>query len=371
MGTYILIFLIILVTWIVIAKIIFKHEFTFEEMGIQVALTGIALAIVTVTGYSSLTSDEMIINGVVTELNPRRESCNQFWSDWPDSFCTNQHTRRVRDGQTCTTVNNKRTCTPKYKTQYRSVYSWERRYFVETTVGDYEISRVDAQGVNYPPRFSSIELNDPVSTTVTYTNYIKGAADSLFNQKLQEVPQVSYPSVFDYYNINRVFYTDSTAPEFLSEWNEDLQQLNADIRQTGANVIINVTGKDQTWAEGLSQSWDAHNINDVVIVIGVQGDTISWVDVRSWSSNEMVDIVLRDLILDLGVVDKDKINDIIRITVTEQYKAQKMENFEYLADDITLPNWALILVGFILLIVTPGASFYLSKNRYNKFHKAF
>ena len=365
MGTTILLFLIPLAAWIVIGKLIFKHEFTLEEMGIQAAITGVVLIALSFAGYTSLTSDEKMVNGVVTKLNPQKESCNMFWSDWPDGFCTNQDTRRVRDGQTCTTINEKRTCTPKYKTQYRSVYPWERRYFIETSIGGYEISRVDPQGVNMPPRFAEVKMNDPVTGFVTYTNYIKGAASTLFNQKLEEVPQIQYPNIFDYYKVNRVFYTDLPAPDFIGEWNEDLAQLNTDIRDTGANVIINVTSKDQTWAEGLSQAWDAHNINDVVVTIGVSADKISWVDVRSWTSNEVSDITIRDEILNLGVVDKDKINDIIQNAIMKFYKMQDMEDFEYLAEDIPPPTWLLVIAGIILLIVTPAVTWYLSNNDKN------
>lgn len=365
MGTTILLFLIPLVAWILIAKLLFKHEFTIEEMGIQVAITGIILALLSFAGYSSMTDDVMMVNGVVTKLDPRKESCNMYWSDWPDSFCTNQDTRKVRDGQTCTTVNNKRTCTPKYKTQYRSVYPWERRYFVKSTISSYEIRRVDAQGANTPPRFSEIKLNDPVTEMVPYTNYIKGAAATLFNQKLENVPVIDYPEVFDYYHVNRVFYTDLPAPPFLKEWNRDLEKLNAKFRNTGANVIINVTSKDETWSETLAQAWDAHNINDVVVTIGVTGEKISWVNVRSWSSDKMLDVVTRDMIMLLPRVDKDMINDIIDVTVSEHYKPQKMEDFEYLSDDVEAPTWLYIIAGIILLIVTPAVTWFLSNNDHN------
>lgn len=362
MGTTILLFIIPLIAWIFIAKLIFKHEFTFTEMAAQVGITSIVLAILSFAGYSSLTYDEMIVNGVVTKLNPRQESCNMYWSDYQDNFCTNQYTRTVRDGETCTTVNNKRSCTPKYKTQYRSVYPWERRYFVESTVSNYEISRIDNQGANTPPRFSEIKLNDPVSTTVGYTNYIKGAASTLFNQKLDVVPQVQYPQVYDYYHVDRVFYTDMQPPSYLKQWNTDLNVLNSNIRKTGANVIINVTSKDQAWAEGLAQAWNAHKINDVVVVIGVSGEKINWVDVRSWTSNKISDINIRDEILNLNTIDKDKIDDIISNNITKYYKMQEMKDFEYLAADIDPPMWMLVIAGIILLIATPATTWFLSNN---------
>lgn len=365
MGATILLFLIPLAAWILTAKVVFNHGFSWLEMGAQGAITGFVIAMLSLAGYHSQTSDVMLVNGVVIDTEARRESCNQLWSDWPDGFCTNQQTRRVRDGETCTTDSEgKKSCTPRYKTQYRSVYPWEIRYFVRSDIpSGYEIRRVDAQGVQVPPRFAEIEIGDPVTMEVSYTNYIKGAADTLFNQKLEEVPPIAYPSTFDYYKVRRVIYFGAPADSgTVEQWNEDLSVLNSEIRETRANVIINVVGEDQSWAEGLAQAWDAHNINDVVVSIGVEQDRIVWVDVRSWSKNELVDIVIRDEIMSIGTIDPQRINAVIKDAVTSNFEMQDMSAFEYLADDIDPPTWLYVIVGIILLIVTPITSIFLSRN---------
>ena len=364
MGTTLLLFLIPLAAWMLIAKIKFAHEFTWVEMAAQGAITALAISILSYAGYHSQTSDTMLVNGIVTKTEAKKGVCDQTWDDWPDGFCTNQYTRSVRDGQTCTTINNRRTCTPKYKTQYRSVYPWEIRYFVSSDIPtSYEISRVDAQGATIPPRFAEIKAGDPVTTSVEYTNYIKGASDTLFNQKYEDVPPIAYPKVYDYYKARRVIYFGvASNAEFVQQWDLDLAVLNSDIRKTGANVIINVVNSSRDWAERLAQAWDAHNINDVVVTIGVNDDKVSWVDVRSWSSNELVDINIRDAILEIGVVDPSAINDAIKDSILNYYKIQSMNEFEYLADDIPPPTWVYIVVGIILLIVTPIATLVLAGN---------
>lgn len=358
----VLLFIIPLIAWIIIAKLIFKHEFSWREMGIQAGITSVVLAILVAMGTHYQTVDYKMVNGVVTDLNARKETCNQYWSDFSDSFCTNEQTRSVRDGQTCTTVNNVRTCTPKYKTQYRSIYPWEIRYFVTTDISSHEISRVDNQGAVVPPRFAEIQKGDPVTQLVSYTNYIKGAADTLFNQKYEDVPPLAYPKIYDYYKVRRVIYfgTPSNSDD-VAEWDEQLAVLNADIRKTGANVIIGVTNSTQDWAERLAQAWDAHNINDLVVVLGVNDNVIDWVDVRSWSENDIVNIQIRDEILNLNVVDKTKINDIIKSAILEHYKQQPMETFEYLAADIPPPTWMYIIAAIILLLVTPAVTYYFTR----------
>jgi hypothetical protein len=365
MGATILLFLIPLAAWILIAKVKFGHEFSWSEMGIQGAFTAFVITLLSLAGYHSQTSDVMLVNGVVIDTEAQRESCNQFWSDWPDGFCTNQQTRQVRDGETCSTDSKgNRTCTPRYKTQYRSIYPWEIRYFVSSDIpSGYEIRRVDAQGALVPPRFAEVEIGDPVTMEVPYTNYIKGAADTLFNQKLEDVPPIAYPGTYDYYKVRRVIYFGTPAnSSMVEQWNEDLSVLNSEIRATRANVIINVVGESQNWAEGLAQAWDAHNINDVVVSIGVDQDRIQWVDVRSWSKNEMVDIVIRDEILSIGTIDPQRINAVIKDAITTNFEMQDMSAFEYLADDIDPPTWLYVIAGIILLIITPITSIYLSRN---------
>jgi hypothetical protein len=378
MGLTIFLFLIPLAVWLIVAKAIFKHEFTLQEMGIQGGITAVALIALSFAGYHSQTRDYMLVNGVVTQLDPQRRNCPIGWQDFTDNFCTEYYTRTVQRGQTCTTNSQGvRMCTPNYVTQYNYIYPWEQRYFVRSTLRSFEIDRVDRQGSNTPPRFAQVNVGDPVSGMVAYTNYIQGAAHTLFNQQMEDVPPIAYPRIYDYYHVRRViYYGTPSSSEFVESWNRDLAILNSAIAPTQANVIINVVGENQSWAEGLAQAWDAHNINDVVISIGLADERISWVDVRSWSSNHLVNITIRDEIMNLGVIEPERINAIIRQAIENYYEYQPMENFEYLADDIAPPIWVYILAGIILLIVTPAVtiyfstpqeSLYLRRNRYRRF----
>jgi hypothetical protein len=355
-------FIVPLIIWLIIGKIAFRHEFSWAEMGIQAGVTALVLAGLVMASSHYQTIDEKLVNGVVTKLNARKESCNQIWRDYSDSFCTNETTRSVRNGQTCTTVNKIRTCTPKYKTQYRSVYPWEIRYFVKTDISDHEIDRVDRQGSTTPPRFASIQVGDPVTQSISYTNYIKGASSTLFNQKYEDVPPIAYPGIYDYYKSRRVIYFGvSSNAEFVKEWNDELAVVNSDIRKTGANAIIAVTNQTQDWAERLAQAWDAHNINDLIVVIGSDSENIKWVDVRSWSKNDLVNITVRDEIMNLKTIDKTRINDIIKSSVMEYYEEESMEKFEYLAEDIPPPTWLYIIAAIILFVIGPMVTYYFSR----------
>ena len=349
-----------------IAKIYLHYSITWREFAIQAGGTLMVIfALFQAAGYS-MTYDTKLVNGVVTELRPRQESCPVGWQDFTDDFCTEYTTRTVKRGETCTTNSNGvRTCTPIYDTEYRYIYPWERRYFVDSDVPEtFEIDRVDRQGVNTPPRFSQIELGEPVTVSQTYTNYIRAASASLFNEGDPEgTAPIAYPRVEDYYRSNRVIFTGYSATnELYQQWNQELSQLNADIRETGANVILVITGNPESFATELARAWESHNINDVVVTIGMSADRVAWVDVRSWSDTSRVELEIKNRILDLGTLDNTAINAIIRDSVTEHYTLQPMEEFEYLADEMAPPNWALIVAAVILLIVSPFVTYYFHKN---------
>ncbi len=352
---------VVYLAYLSVCKILLHHTLSWQEIAIQGIPTTIVLSLIILMSYNFNTYDEMIVNGKITDIQPIKKNCKTYWSSSPDSFCTNNYTRTVKIGETCSEDSKgNKICTPIYDTEYMSIYNWERRYFLQSTIGEYEIDREDKQGVIYPQRFKSVKLNDPVSKFVSYTNYIKGASNTLFKNKIEDGQKIEYPVLYDYYKIQRVFYVTDNIKE-LNDWNDDFSKLNSSFKD--ANVILFINYEDKNWPEKLAQDWYGHNINDVIIVIGLNKDeTISHVDVRSWSSNDLVNISIRDEILNLKTIDKDKINSIIYDNVNKYYIYQSMDNFKYLEDDIEIPSFVYVLILIILLLVSPVITYFFHKN---------
>lgn len=365
MGFYALLFFIPALAAMGIAKLYFHWKYTWKEFAVQVGGTLLVLFALFVAAGASMTHDTKLINGVVTELNAKKENCPIGWQDFTDDFCTEYTTRQVYSHTTCSGTGKDRVCTRHYDTEYRYIYPWERRYFVKSDLPKtYEISRVDRQGENTPPRFAEVIVGDPVTDSVSYTNYIKGAADSLFaKDKPVEAVPIAYPRVQDYYRANRVIITGYKSDnDFYNSWNESLAEVNGNIRKTGANAIVVVTGDSETFAESLARAWHAHNINDVVVTIGMNGDSIAWTDVRSWSDNSLVSVEIKNEILNLKTLDTQAINAIIQSAVLDHYELKSMDDFKYLADDIAPPTWAFVLAAIILLIITPLVTYLFHKH---------
>jgi hypothetical protein len=364
-GYYAILYLIPALVTIGIAKVYLHYSVTWKEFAVQAVGTAVVLFVLFGLAGMSVTSDTQLINGVVTATDAKRQSCPQGWQDFTDSFCTEYQTRQVYSHTTCSGSGKDRVCTRHYDTEYRYIFPWEQRYFVNSSIPEiFEISRVDRQGGQIPPRFAEVTVGDPVTVSRSYTNYIKGASDSLFNEgdSTDTIP-IAYPRVQDYYRANRVIITGyESSNDFYTEWNQSLAKVNADVYRTGANVIVVVTGAGEDFATELARSWQSHNINDVIVAIGMTGERVSWVNVRSWSETSLVNLEIKNEILNLGKLDPEQINRIIRDSVLENFTLQPMEKFEYLAEEISPPLWAMIIAALLLFVATPAITYALHKN---------
>jgi hypothetical protein len=365
MGLYILFFFIPALVVMAVTKLYFKWEYTWKEFAAQAGGTLLVLTLVFVAGSYGQTYDTQLINGVVTKLDAKQKSCPSGWNSMRDSFCTEYRTREVYSHTTCSGTGSDKSCTRHYDTEYNYIYDWERKYFVDSDIPQqFQIARVDRQGATTPPRFAIINIGDPVTGSYSYTNYIRAATDSLFaEEEPVEVLPIAYPGVRDYYVANRVIFSGQpVSGELFRQWNQSFAVVNANIRKTGANAIVVVTASGPEFALALAQAWEAHNINDVVTVIGMTGDTVSWVDVRSWSESSLVAVEIENEILNLKVLDTQAIDAIIEGAVLDKFKLQSMDKFEYLADDIAPPMWSMILAAMMLLIVTPLITYVFHKH---------
>lgn len=342
--------------WVVFAKAYFKHDFTFGEMALQFAIVVAISTAGYAIAYNGQFSDYRVVHGVVTEKDAVRKSCDTSWSDFSDSFCTNQDTRTVVDR--CKTVDGKKSCT--YKTQYRSIYSWERRYFVETSIGEYEISREDRQGVVFPQRWEVVSLGEPVSALKEYTNYIQASLNTEANAAYADGVVSFDPVVYDYWNLDQVTWKGQE--ERARVWSRSLAVLNADLIKYDANVEIHLVDGPQSWAKKFASANRGHDLNDIVVVIGVgPDDSIEWVEVDSWSTSDLVNIEIRDLVADLKIVDEDAISSLLRQSVSLYYVQRSMEEFEYLKDDVDIPLVVLILLSVLVFTLNIGTTIYFVK----------
>jgi hypothetical protein len=339
-----------------IGKLIWKHEFEWQEIAITLTAAVIICTVMLFAGKYTGLMDTLVLNGKVTGKDQVKVSCSH-------SYPCNCRT-------VCRSSGKSTSCSTHCDTCYE--HPWDYDWDVFTTIGTFTIDRVDRRGTKEPSRWTSVQKGEPVSKTETYQNYIKGAPESLFNkallmQKKYSIP--SYPSnIYDYYHINRVVEVGVVVKE-KSKLNENLNLMLRDIGpQKQVNVVAVFTNHDENFARALEAAWLGGKKNDIVVVTGLGTDqSIKWVCVFSWSKNSVVNFEIQQGIKSLDFLDVNKYSDLIAKYATKSFVRRPMAEFEYLLDDIDPPMWVVVLAGMLGFFGSLGAAYWFSKptNRFS------
>lgn len=360
------------IVWPLIAKRLFHTTISFKEMLLNIGLVVLLSSFVWFISLNLSMRDTELWSGQVTRVEDKQQTCPSGWRSTRDSHCTEYQTREVYAGQSCTTNSNgNQTCTPIYETEYRYIFPWETRYYIHTSLNKtFEISRIDRQGVNPPPRWKSTNVGDPAAITNSYVNYVKAASTSLFHEDAEyhmmwetEFPQ--YPTIYDLYKVDRVIAVNVDIDT--KEWSNQLAMLQrhlGPIKQANVNLIF-TDNPNPAWLNGLRSFWEGYKKNDVVIGVGVNDDgTFSWVNVHSWSKLEMVNIAIRDDLSDLNSLDISEFMRIIDNNVRTHYERMEMADFEYLKSEIPIPLAAKIVVLLLAFIGSPLLTFVFHRTEF-------
>jgi hypothetical protein len=227
------------------------------------------------------------------------------------------------------------------------------------------IDRIDSRGVDTPSRWKSIQLNDSVSDSFTYVNYIKSAKYSLYHDSssvdISKVPD--YPSsVYDYQYVDRVIGVDAVVEK---DWNKKLQNVLGTLGpKYQVNVIIIVTTLPESFDHALNVKWLGGKKNDAVVVFHLDNEKIiNSVFVMSWTDRSIFKVELRDSLLELKTFDFDKSLTIIESQIRKNWQRKPMKDFEYLRSEIELNPW-IILMCLIVSVISYIVSYLTIKNRF-------
>jgi hypothetical protein len=347
---YLLLILLIPLSWPWISKFIWPHKITNKELIIHIIIVLVITCSTYFIGMIGNSYDIEVWNGEVTAKKKVKVSCNHSY----ECNCTS-----FRDSKGNTT----RVCQTCYDHNYD--IDWDVYSNVMDTTS---IHRIDTQGLKEPPRWTQIQIGEPYSDTKRFKNYIKGAPDSLFNDKAlitkfeNKLPE--YPnSIYDYYKINRVLTVGVEVPD-LQDWNNDLSII---LKKLGpekkANVVIVlVNTNDIQYAKALKEHWLGGKKNDTVVVIGsTKYPTIDFVDVFSWSKNASLEVELRNEVLALKQLDREKVIGIIQQQIKKNFNKRSNEEYAYLEEEAVPPVWLLLFTVFISFTVSGVVSYFTYK----------
>ncbi|HEY4519607.1 MAG TPA: hypothetical protein VJH33_01030 [Candidatus Paceibacterota bacterium] len=317
-------------------------------MGLNIGLVGLLVVAIFYAGHYAQTADTEIWNGAVTGKEKEWTSC--------------EHSYSCNCRESCSGSGKDRSCSEVCDTCYEHSNDWNWK--VRTTIGNFNISRIDSRGSKEPPRWSKVASGQPVAFEKPYVNYIKAVPESLFhfNSSLKEQHEkllVRYPRVFDYHYANRVIPVGVTLPD-IEAWNYELALM---LRELGpkkqANIVlIVVKTPDQGYAHAIEAHWLGGKKNDVVVVLGVpEYPNIGWAYIMSWTDSQIFKVQLRDALLALGTVEKDAVLRTIHQHVATTFVRKPMADFAYLKDEIRPPTWVIVFAAMFGILGSIGLSF--------------
>ena len=335
-----------------IAKVIWAHSICWKEFGLHVGAMVILIVICYFAGTYSATYDTETWSGRVIAKKQVKVSCEHSY----ECNCINVPTGTK--GQTT------RVC----QTCYDHTHDFDWRVFA--SYDDYmNIRRINDQGTKEPPRWTAVNINDPMSKNVSFTNYIKAAPDSLFNEQAYctDLPKPEYPgNIYDYYKVDRALSVGGGINP--REWSDKISLM---MRQLGpearANfIVVAVNSKDPRYAEDLRQKWLGGKKNDVILVMGFDNKLLQFARVISWSENKMIHVDLRDSVEEAykgKPVDADGLLAIVEPSIRKNFRRMIEENYEYLSSEIEPPTWVLITSFILGLILSIGLTWYFHRNQ--------
>lgn len=330
-----------------IARYYFKHDFTIPEMVLSCVAPAVVIAIIYAGGTYSEMADVEVLSGQVTAKERNEVHCRHSYS----CNCVTYYTGSGKDRK------SHRKCSTCYR------HSYDVDWDIISTLGTISIDTEDSRGLIEPKRWTIVNVGDPYAKTSSYVNYVKGAKDSLFNLEkynkgqLNTVPE--YPSkIFDLYKINRVVDIGANVNN-LQEINDGISNILRTLGSTKqVNIVMAITNKPRDFAFVVRDKWLGGKKNDVMIIIGASNyPKIDWVEVFSWSKNQMVNIKLRDDITELGSMSSiNVLMGVISDDVNNHFVRKTMKEFEYLDGQIqpsaTVIYWALGIGVLLSLVLT-------------------
>ena len=351
-----------------LSLVLFK-TISWKEFLIQVLVSIGVVSISVLIIYSSNVGDTEIWSGRVTKKD----------KEWTP--CSHSYQCRCRTEETCSGSGKDRSCTSHEvcDTCYEHSNDWD--WTVRTSNGEIiYIDRIDRQGANTPPRWESVQINEPTAQPHRYTSYIKAAPDSLFRHQGLTTKYAGtlppYPGkVYDYYNLNRLVTQGVSVDN--TPWNQGLMNINADMgSKKQVNMVVVLTDQDPEWFYALEESWIGGKKNDAILVIGVDPTGKKrWANVMAWTLDKALESTLSREIMSQPDLDAKSTLEVFRKVVEESYKRKPMADFSYLKASIrptgTQYTIAIIINIIIAILLTLAFHFEVFDTHHDRYLPKF
>ncbi len=328
----------------------FKGKVTYWEFFAQIGVIALVVAASLGIAYESRTTDTEVWNGQVVKKERNEVSC--------------RHSYRCHCHEVCSGSGKNESCSEECDTCYEHSYDVDWDVYASTNEST-SINTVDRQGLNMPPRWGKVYVGEPWASKHNFTNYILANPDSVLLGTKGDMQRFGklipkYPdNIYDYYYNNPVI--DMGVPNVdINTWNWLIRDINKTLgpQKQVHIIVILVPTNDRSYMLALRDAWIGGKKNDVDVVIGsVDGNTIDFADVMSWSTNKALEVTLKDDIEQVGFLsEKDTIVAAINECVFRDFKRMHMKDMKWLMRSFQPSQTAMIVIFIIATLISIGIS---------------
>lgn len=334
---YLPILLLIPVLFAGTAKFLLNTTITYKEMVIHFLLGIVfSVSVFYITVYTA-NYDTYYVHGKVTDKTKEQVSCRHSY-------------------QTCVGSGNNRVCFTKYR------HSYDNEYVIHSTIGNYEVSPPDSQGLIAPRRWEQAIIGEHYADTFSFQNYLANSDYSIMNKKYEHLNLAtpSRPKIYDLYRMDPVTST-GIHPE-VEELNAHLtNKLKENNRKYNLNIVL-VSYESTDYQYAIIKNWKPV-LNDVIVVVNTFGDIIEWSEAITYANGLRNEALITDIRHDISGMKLDtKFIDVLINIADEKYQQPSEKDFERLKFEMELTNMQWICIFVFNLIFNIAVSAYMHRN---------
>lgn len=320
-----------------IAKMLLHTTITYKEMAIHFALSIIFSVSVFYIAVYSANYDTYYAHGKVTDKIKDRVTCSHTY-------------------QTCVGTGNNRVCTTHRR------HSFDNEYWIETTIGNLEISPPDSQGLISPGRWLEAEIGEHYVDSFSFQNYLLNSEYSIMNKQNSRLTTatVSRPQIFDYYRMNPVVTTGIAQDTAMINFHLT-ELLKTRGHKYNINILL-VAYESNDYIYAVEKNWKPV-LNDIIIVLNVENNQVKWAEALTYASGLGNEQLITDIRHDLpgSKIDNSLIDKIVSISDLK-YQAPSEKDFERLKFEMELTGVQWLCIFIFNLIFNIAVSVYMHRN---------
>jgi hypothetical protein len=246
----------------------------------------------------------------------------------------------------CVSRNKDGNCTASVE---RCSHSQDYWWSLKTTVGTIGVDDCNSSKKT-PKIWANAVVGEPATVANGYTNYLLADKDSIIRKDLEskfskQIPK--YPGVHGLYKRNPVIADGVKIPD---GWQKTFAEMNSKLgakKQVDVVVLLTKVG-DPTYAQAVESKWLFGPKNSFTVVIGTDGNTVTWARGVTLSKVEELKMLIRD---DLENKPLSEVPGIVRGLISSKFTRTPMSNYEYLEKSTSLSTgwmWFLYILAAVL-----------------------